>query len=87
VADTFPFGVFPWLDAKARKENGRLAVDLPDDPAVRAQFKASMYSSSVNEDGCFVLPETAEKAVYAWMNKVKGNQDKKRGGVLNDHRH
>ncbi|MEW5899453.1 MAG: topoisomerase C-terminal repeat-containing protein, partial [Bacillota bacterium] len=24
VADTFPFGVFPWLEAKVRKENGRL---------------------------------------------------------------
>lgn len=70
VADTFPFGVFPWLEAKVRKENVRLAVDLPDDPAVRAQFKASLYSSSVSEDGCFLLPETAEKAVYAWINKV-----------------
>lgn len=79
VADTFPFGVFPWLEAKVRKENGRLIVDLPDDPAVRAQFKASMYSSSVNEDGCYALPETAEKAVYAWVSKTKGsggNQEK-----------
>ena len=72
VADTFPFGVFPWLEAKVRKENGRLVVDLPDDPAVRAQFKASMYSSALREDGVFVLPWSAEKAVKAWINKVKG---------------
>lgn len=56
LADTFPPGVFPWLDAKARKENGRLVVELPDDPAVRAQFKAAMYNSAVRDDGLFTLP-------------------------------
>ena len=75
LADTFPPEVFPWLDAKVWKENGRLVVELPDDPAVRAQFKAAMYSSTVSEDGFFILPETAEKAVYAWVNKVKGGPE------------
>ncbi|MGB9847420.1 MAG: hypothetical protein ACPLRH_07930, partial [Desulfotomaculales bacterium] len=74
VADTFPYGVFPWLEVRVRKENGRLAVELPDDPAVRAQFKAAMYSSSVSEDGCFILPATAEKVVYAWIKKAKEEQ-------------
>lgn len=74
LAETFPAGIFPWLEMKIDRENGRLVVDLPDDPAVRAQFKAAMYTSTVNEKGLFVLPEAAEKAVKAWINKVRGGE-------------
>lgn len=72
LAEIFPAGIFPWLEAKVEREGGKIVVELPDDPAVKAQFKASMHSSALREDGVFVLPGSAEKAVKAWINKVKG---------------
>lgn len=72
VSNQFPFGVFPWLQhVNANIIGDQLEVELPDDPAVIAQFKASIRRA--DGEGCaFHLPLNAEKVVKAWLGTVKG---------------
>ncbi|MGQ9498713.1 MAG: topoisomerase C-terminal repeat-containing protein [Desulfotomaculales bacterium] len=72
VSERFPRGVFPWLRAEVRSGGSEIYVALPECPAVRAQFLASVRTAKF-EQGEFVVPKTAEKVVRAWLAAVKGN--------------
>ena len=65
----FPRGVFPWLQAQVVCRAGSLFVALPDCPAVRAQFRASLRTARPEGEG-FSLPFAAEPAVRAWLRAV-----------------
>lgn len=66
----FPRGLFPWLNACVAGDGERLLVTLPDCPAVRAQFLASLRTAR-QEGELFVLPASAEKALKAWLAAVR----------------
>ena len=69
----FPHGVFPWLKAEVRKENGALAVTLPDCPAVLAQFQASIRTARQAQGvrNRFTVPLAAEQVVCGWIAAVR----------------
>lgn len=67
---TFPRGVFPWLKAEIRDLGSEVEISLPDDPAVIANFKASVRSA-VGEGGTFRVPAVAGKVVRAWVASVR----------------
>jgi hypothetical protein len=71
-ADKFPRGVFPWLDISITNKGDGLEVKLPDCPDVHAQFRASIFKAVPGEGGCFNVPASAEQALLAWLNAVKG---------------
>lgn len=71
-ADKFPRGVFPWLDVSVANKGDGLEVRLPDCPDVHAQFRASIFKAVPGEGGRFNVPASAEQALLAWLNAVKG---------------
>ncbi|NLO89487.1 MAG: hypothetical protein GX088_04065 [Clostridia bacterium] len=54
-----------------------MIVKLPNDPAVCAQFVSSLKNVRMIEEGLFSLPAVSEKAVWAWINSVKGKSKTK----------
>ncbi len=69
----FPKGVFPWLRyGKASGSNGSLVITLPDDPAVRAQFLASITTAKTLETGAFEASNGAGKVIQKWLRMVTG---------------
>lgn len=69
VSLRFPRGIFPWLRAEVLPRDDSLYVALPDCPAARAQFRASLRTARPEGDG-FSLPLAAEPAVRAWLRAV-----------------
>lgn len=69
----FPRGVFPWLKAEIRDLGSEVEISLPDDPAVVANFRASIRTA-VGEGGTFRVPAVAGKVVRAWVASVKNAQ-------------
>lgn len=69
----FPRGVFPWLKAEVRDLGDEVEISLPDDPAVVANFKASIRTA-VGDSGTFRVPAAAGKVVRAWVMSVKDAQ-------------
>lgn len=70
ATDRFPAGVFPWLQIRITPKDDHVEVQLPDDPAVIAQFRSSLRRAT-GQDGVFRLPLAAEKAAKAWIATVK----------------
>lgn len=70
-AREFPVGVFPWLEAGVRPEGNVLRVSLPDDPSVMAQFRACFWNVAQDAEDGYVMPLRAERAVRAWLAKVR----------------
>lgn len=77
-ASSFPRGIFPWLKAEVSRTGEGLVVLLPNCPAVRAQFRASIRLAVPGERG-FLVPCQAEKALYAWLSAVRGEEGKTSG--------
>lgn len=71
LARFFPDGVFPWLQAEVRQVPGGVVVKLPDDPAVAAQFRASVYRA-VGEGGVYSVPAAAKGVFWKWLYAVRG---------------
>ncbi len=69
----FPRGVFPWLNAKIVDLGSEAEVQLPDDPAVIANFRASVRSAAGNGD-VFRVPAAAGNVVYVWVASVKNTR-------------
>ncbi len=72
----FPRGVFPWLGAKVADLGSEVEIELPDDPAVVANFRASIRSASGN-GGVFRAPAAAGKVVRAWVASAKNAESTK----------
>jgi hypothetical protein len=71
VQNAFPKGLFPWLHADVYPEGEQVRVQLPDDPAVTANFQASIRTAK--GEGCvYAVPAGAIKVVKAWLVIVKG---------------
>jgi hypothetical protein len=70
-ATSFPSGVFPWLNVDVARQNGKVVVELPDDPAVQAQFRASIRLAESLGDSAFSVPAAAERAVFEWLRVVR----------------
>lgn len=71
VQGTFPKGLFPWLKVDIEKQGEYTQIRLPDDPAVIANFRASIRTAQ--GEGCkYAVPAGAEKVVRAWVAMVKG---------------
>lgn len=66
----FPRGAFPWLKAEIRDLGSEVEISLPDDPAVVANFRASIRTA-FGEGGAFRVPAAAGKAVRAWAATVR----------------
>lgn len=74
----FPFGAFPWMKsmASARKVENGILVQLPDDPAVKAQFLASFWKVEAvggkynGETVEYMVSVNAENALKTWMATV-----------------
>ncbi|MDD3040399.1 hypothetical protein [Bacteroides sp.] len=66
VQSTFPKRLFPWLKADIMPEGDIVRVQLPDDPAVIANFQASIRTAQ--GEGCtYTVPPGAIKVVRAWV--------------------
>ncbi|WP_054697978.1 topoisomerase C-terminal repeat-containing protein [Syntrophomonas palmitatica] len=73
VQSTFPRGLFPWLKVDIFPEGKNIRVQLPDDPSLIANFRASIRTAQ--GEGCiYTVPSGAEKVVRAWAATVKGQQ-------------
>lgn len=68
----FPKGVFPWLEVQALDMGSEIEVQLPDDPAVIANFRASVKTAHSLGGGVFRVPAAAASVVRAWAASVKG---------------
>ncbi|MCR4425019.1 MAG: topoisomerase C-terminal repeat-containing protein [Firmicutes bacterium] len=75
----FPWGVFPWLHADVSDCNGKVIVGLPDCPAARAQFAASLRTAKFN-GRVFLLPAAARPVVFAWLRSVRGERGETKRG-------
>lgn len=82
----FPAGIFPWLRAEVAEKDGRLLVSLPDDAAVRAQFKASFWRTALPAENGFSVSLRSERAVLAWLAVVKHGTEKKFSQMHMDNR-
>ncbi|HHW17493.1 MAG TPA: hypothetical protein GXX30_01115 [Firmicutes bacterium] len=67
----FPRGLFPWLDPEVVETDEKIIVKLPDCPAIRAQFKASIQKAVEEPGGSFALPKAAKHALGAWIKAVR----------------
>lgn len=72
-ADKFPYGIFPWLKVKTQADEKNIYVELPGCPAVTAQFQASIRNFQPSGDGGFSIPSASERALWAWVNTVRGD--------------
>lgn len=73
---SFPRGVFPWLNPEIFDLGSEVEIRLPDDPAVAANFRASVRSAS-GDGGVFRVPAAAGKVVRAWVASVKNTESTK----------
>ena len=73
TSDQFPHGIFPWLEMEITKSDNRLLVRLPESPAVRQQFAASVRTAVLQGD-YFAVPFSAEPVLRAWYRTVRGRE-------------
>lgn len=70
---TFPKGAFPWLDVQTLDLGSEIEIRLPEDPAVIANFRASVKTAHSLGGGVFRVPVAAASVVRAWVASVKGS--------------
>jgi hypothetical protein len=68
--ETNPRGLFPWIKVDIVPEGDQVRIQLPDDPAVIANFQASIRTAK--GDGLvYTVPYGVIKVVQAWVAMVK----------------
>lgn len=68
--------VFPGLDVYISVSAQETIIQLPNSPDIVSQFKASFSNAIHLGNNCYSLPIAAEKAVWAWVNTVRGGKAK-----------
>lgn len=77
----FPRGVFPWLQVQINDLGSESEVWLPPNPAVIANFKASIRAAS-GEGEVYRVPSSILKVVQAWIASVSGQSSSEQKAVL-----
>lgn len=73
-AKKFPQGLFPWLKLNKSTSNDVIHINLPNCPAVKAQFLASIRTSKLTSEG-IILPINSENVLLAWELAVTKSQN------------
>lgn len=82
-SERFPRGIFPWLEAEITRQGDKILVKLSPDPAVCAQFAATIKNAVRVNQSTFAVPAVADKVVWAWGQAVSGNHDNGRDCLEN----